>query len=94
MSGFKYFWVNYLFYSIHNITKYKFNMISNSEAIKFYKLIESKNIKSYDINNIISLMNKYRTTQELYDYINKNTKSFFKNKPKSEKRISYLISDI
>lgn len=69
-------------------------MISNSEAIKFYKLIESKNIKSYDINNIISLMNKYRTTQELYDYINKNTKSFFKKKPKSEKRISYLISDI
>lgn len=65
-----------------------------SEAIKFYKMIESKNIKSYDRNNIISLMNKYRTTQELYDYINENTKSFFKNNPKSEKRISYLISDI
>lgn len=64
------------------------------EAIRFYKMIESKKIESSDENNVVYLINKYRTTQELYDYINQNTQSFFKNNPKNKKRISYLISDI
>lgn len=65
-----------------------------AEAIRFYKIIESKNIKSNDKIDVIGLMKTHKTTQDLYDYINKNSESLFKDAPKNKKRISYLVADI
>lgn len=42
------------------------------------------------LDNILS----HKTTQDLYDYINKNSESLFKDAPKNKKRISYLVADI
>lgn len=50
--------------------------------------------KTSDINNIVALLKNYKTTTNIYDYINENSKLIFKKNPKDKKRISYLVSDL
>ncbi len=50
--------------------------------------------KTSDINNIVALIKNYKTTTNIYDYINENSKLIFKKNPKDKKRISYLVSDL
>lgn len=50
--------------------------------------------KTSDINNIVVLIKNYKTTTNIYDYINENSKLIFKKNPKDKKRISYLVSDL
>lgn len=65
-----------------------------TEAINLYTLIKSKKIKTSDINNIVALIKNYKTTTDIYDYINENSQIIFKKNPKDKKRISYLVSDL
>ena len=50
--------------------------------------------KTSDINNIVALIKNYKTTTNIYDYINENSKLIFKKNPKDEIRINYLVSDL
>ena len=41
-----------------------------------------------------ALIKNYKTTTNIYDYINENSKLIFKKNSKDKKRISYLVSDL
>lgn len=41
-----------------------------------------------------ALIKNYKTTTNIYDYINENSKLIFKKNPKDKIRISYLVSDL
>lgn len=60
------------------------------EAIHFYENAKVNKVEAIETNNIISIVNKHlNDLRQMYDLIEKNADTFFKDHPQDKKRLDF-----